>query len=186
MRSTRRNFLQGSAAGLISANMPGGLQWLTPSAAFAASAPLSRLTAEEGALLGEFADILVPSAKAAGVAHFVDHHLTLQPADCFLILRYLDWPPPFLNFYRDGLSALTRFIAARAATGLAGLDGTGRENLVRALLKDPPPDWSGSPSAQLFYFVLRADAIDVAYGTQAGFERLGIPYLAHIEPASPW
>ena len=32
----------------------------------------------------------------------------------------------------------------------------------------------------------RPDAIDVVYGTKAGFEQLGVPYMAHIEPPSRW
>ena len=35
-------------------------------------------------------------------------------------------------------------------------------------------------------FVLRADALDVTYGTPEGFEALGIPYMAHIMPETPW
>jgi hypothetical protein len=35
-------------------------------------------------------------------------------------------------------------------------------------------------------FVLRADALDVTYGTPGGFENLGIPYMAHIMPEQPW
>jgi hypothetical protein len=38
----------------------------------------------------------------------------------------------------------------------------------------------------LFWFVLRSDAVDVVYGTKEGVERLGLPYMAHIEPPSRW
>jgi hypothetical protein len=43
---------------------------------------------------------------------------------------------------------------------------------------DPPPPF--------FYFVSRADAVDVVYGTLEGFRRLRVPYLAHIRPTEPW
>jgi hypothetical protein len=28
--------------------------------------------------------------------------------------------------------------------------------------------------------------VDVYYGTQEGFARLGIPYMPHIAPQEPW
>jgi len=45
--------------------------------------------------------------------------------------------------------------------------------------------WDGPP-AGFIYFVLRSDAIDVLYGTPEGFERLGVPYMAHIQPPAGW
>ena len=46
-------------------------------------------------------------------------------------------------------------------------------------------DWKGRPAA-LAYAVLRADAVDVVYGTMEGYEALGIPYMAHIAPEKRW
>jgi hypothetical protein len=45
--------------------------------------------------------------------------------------------------------------------------------------------WKGRPPA-LAYAVLRADAVDVVYGTMEGYEALGIPYMAHIAPEKRW
>jgi hypothetical protein len=45
--------------------------------------------------------------------------------------------------------------------------------------------WTAAPAA-FFLFVLRADALDVVYGTQLGFAQLDIPYMAHITPTAPW
>ena len=45
--------------------------------------------------------------------------------------------------------------------------------------------WRGPPAA-FFLFVLRMDAIDVVYGTQDGFDRLDLPYMAHIAPPARW
>ena len=36
------------------------------------------------------------------------------------------------------------------------------------------------------YAVLRADAVDVVYGTMEGYQALGIPYMAHIAPDRRW
>ena len=48
-----------------------------------------------------------------------------------------------------------------------------------------PPGWEGPP-APLFYLLARSDAVDAVYGTPEGFERLGIPYMAHIAPPRAW
>jgi ABC-type phosphate/phosphonate transport system substrate-binding protein len=45
--------------------------------------------------------------------------------------------------------------------------------------------WTGKP-AGLAYAVLRADAVDVVYGTVEGYEALGIPYMPHIPPEKRW
>ena len=45
--------------------------------------------------------------------------------------------------------------------------------------------WAGKPGA-LIYAVLRADAVDVVYGTMEGYESLGIPYMPHIPPEKRW
>jgi len=50
---------------------------------------------------------------------------------------------------------------------------------------DSLSDWVGPPASYVL-FVLRADALDVTYGTPEGFENLGIPYMAHIMPEQPW
>ena len=60
-----------------------------------------------------------------------------------------------------------------------------RIDLVREIAQKNPPEWSGPP-APLFCFVTRSDAVDVYYGTQEGFARLNIPYMAHILPPKKW
>jgi hypothetical protein len=57
--------------------------------------------------------------------------------------------------------------------------------LATSLAKGEIKDWMGPP-APLFFFVLRNDAVDVKYGTQAGFESLGVPYMPHIAPPAEW
>ena len=72
------------------------------------------------------------------------------------------------------------------AVGLeAVLIGNAAAALQGAFTGKPFDAWSG-PAAGLVYFVLRSDAVDVVYGTPAGFERLGVPYMAHILPPAGW
>ena len=45
--------------------------------------------------------------------------------------------------------------------------------------------WDGPPQP-LFYLAIRSDAADLVYGTVDAFERMGLPYVPHIEPPSRW
>ena len=45
--------------------------------------------------------------------------------------------------------------------------------------------WKG-PGGPFVYLILRSDAVDVVYGTMAGYRSLDIPYMAHIEPTKRW
>jgi hypothetical protein len=47
------------------------------------------------------------------------------------------------------------------------------------------PDWKGPPQPAI-YGALRADAVDVVYGTVEGTERLGVPYMALVAPKARW
>jgi len=135
------------------------------------------LSADEAAQLGHLGEALVPGAHAAGIAHYVDHHLSVPSAESLLMLRYLDIAPPYADFYRSGLAQLARSAGGRVEdwTAIAG-----------SLAAGTITPWDDAPPAALFYFVLRADAVDVVYGTEAGFERLGVPYLPHIPPGARW
>ena len=57
--------------------------------------------------------------------------------------------------------------------------------VLSAMWSDVQENWEGPPASYML-FVLRADALDVTYGTPEGFEALGIPYMAHFLPEKPW
>jgi hypothetical protein len=84
-----------------------------------------------------------------------------------------------------GLAALDAY--AKAAHGLALRRLAGARG-GRAGRQDggPAARRLGGAAVALLYFVARSDAVDVVYGTQAGFEKLGIPYMAHILPDKDW
>ena len=80
----------------------------------------------------------------------------------------------------------TAFYRAAADNLILALEqDTAPEDVAEAMAADALTDWSGPPASYVF-FVLRADALDVTYGTPEGFEQLGIPYMAHIMPEQPW
>ncbi len=187
MSQTRRTFLRNSGIGLLTFYVGGCEVEMTPRDAREREIPHRILTDVEVRTLDALGDILLPGSAAAGLSHFIDHQLGRAVRDQLLMIRYLGAPPPFLPFYRDGLAALNFVALARSEKHRRYADAEpGEQMRIAAQIAQRNPDgWKGPP-APFFYFVLRMDAIDVVYGTKAGIESLGIPYMAHIEPPSRW
>lgn len=187
--SPRRTFLRDTGVGLL-AFMAGGSTWLlTPAEARAAHVPMRVLRAPQVRTLEAFGETLVPGCAAAGLAHFIDHQLAAAPGEQLLMIRYLGVEAPFTPFYAGGLEALDAAASALYGMPFHRIGDSQRIDLTRQVAQATPDGWPDSgnvPAAPLFYFVLRSDAVDVVYGTRAGVERLGVPYMAHIEPPSRW
>lgn len=141
--------------------------------------------ASAAATLAAWVDVLVPGAGQAGAVQFVAAQLARPRERACLTLRYLDWPGSYRAFYERGIAALDASAMARHARAFATLAAPERDALVADIVAGRTPDWAGPP-AGLFYFVSRADAVDVVYGTVAGFARLGVPYRPHVAPPLAW
>lgn len=187
MDSSRRSLLAGSVAGigLLPFVLGGCTELMTPEEARARKVPLRTLSEAEARTLERFAEVLLPGAEAAGVAHFVDHHLTVPSEDSLLMLRYLDVPPPYAGFYRAGLAAIDAHAEARFGKHFSALEDSEATSVVGAIIAAQPPGWQGPP-APFFTFLVRSDAVDVVYGTRAGLAKLGLPVMAHLEPEREW
>jgi hypothetical protein len=181
----RRQFIAAATVGALTFQVGGIDVLLTPAQARVQGAAFGVLTPAEVRALEALGECLVPGARVAGVAHYVDANLRRSPATSLLMLRYLDVLPPHSDFYRLGLGALDTASMRQHGQVFADLGEAAATSLVAAIAKADPDGWQGPP-APLFYFALRGDAVDIVYGTRAGFEKLGVPYLAHIEPASDY
>ena len=180
---TRRAALQGlGALAFVTAT---GTRWLTPAQAAAVHVPLQVLSPAEAAALEAFGEVLLPGAIGAGIAHFVDHQLAAAPADCLLMLRYLDVPPPYAAFYQPALAALDAHATRAHGQSFAALSPAVQAALVPTFAFAQPPMWRGPPSP-LLYLAVRADAVDVVHGTHEGLARLGLPTMEHIVPERAW
>lgn len=181
----RRQLLErGAASGLAAAmaiSHHGRL--LSPSEAWAQGVPLTVLSEEQGALLETFADVLLPGAREAGIATFVDTQLAKTLP--LLIIRYFDWPGDLKDFYTQGLAALDKASVATTKTTFVKSTPAVQHALAGTLLGGKTEGWDGPP-APLFYLAVRSDAVDVKYGTVEGFQRLDIPYMPHILPEERW
>ena len=182
-RRSRRAFLIDSGRGVIAVSVLAANAMASPGIVDAAEAQTSELTAAEAAALDALGDTLVPGAADAGIARYVDDQL--RSVTPLLMLRYLDFPMPLADFYHGTLAALDAVARRNGGRTFAGLDASTRTSLVATMATGTLDGWDGPP-APLVYFAIRADAVDVCYGTQAGFARLRVPYAAHIAPSSDW
>ncbi|GER00551.1 hypothetical protein JCM17845_11740 [Iodidimonas gelatinilytica] len=185
MTYPRRALLKATASGAMLFAVAGRTHLLTPRQARAKEAAFRLLKDAEIRCLDAMGEALVPGSASAGLAHFVDAQLSCSFAESLLTVRYLDIAPPWEPFYRSALAATNKAAQARYGGAFHTLSSEQASKLVEAMANNAIPDWAGPPSA-LVLFVLRADAVDVRYGTMAGFDGLDIPYLAHIEPEDRW
>ena len=180
---TRREFLTGVGSRFVALSIATSYGAISPAEARAKRVSLQVLSESEGRTLEALGDVLLPGSAGAGIAHYVDSQLASKTP--LLILSYMDFPMPFVEFYRQGLASLEDVALARHGRSFPELPSSQKTALVREISQKNPPGWSGPP-APLFYFVTRNDAVDVYYGTQEGFARLNIPYMPHIVPPEKW
>lgn len=187
MEVTRRQFIKAGAGGTaltLAFNVGGGVLLLTPEEARAKGIKIKRLSQHEAVALEKLAEAMVPGSVAAGVAHFVDHQLGVDPDDCLLIAKYFPVPQPFAAWYKRGLAAAESFALSRLNKKLPALSASEMHQLVGEMSR--PGTQVDGLDVSLFYLCLRSDAVDVVYGTPKGFENLNVPYMAHIMPPEGW
>jgi len=181
----RRQFMRGAALGALAFTVGGAQVLLTPREARAQGVPFRLLQAREAETLEALGETLVPGARAAGIAHFIDHQISVPPEEALLEARILNVRPPYASFYRAAIGALDKATAAQADQRFASLPAPAQRELVNVMRQGKLQGWQGPPQG-FVYFVLRSDAVDVVYGTVEGYEALGVPYQAHIMPLKRW
>ena len=181
----RRAFLKGASIGTLAFTISGVETLMTSREARAGGVPFRILSGEEGETLAALGETLVPGAGEAGFAHFIDHQVAVPPVEALLEARIVNVKPPYINFYRGAIGGVNKASLARSGKRFAALDASERHDFIDQLRQNKIEGWQGPPAGQV-YFVLRSDAVDVVYGTMDGYESLGIPYLAHIEPDRRW
>lgn len=181
----RRALVQGAVLAALSFTIGGEELWLSPREAKALGVPASLLNPEEVETLEAIGETLLPGARMAGIANFVDNQLAVPPGDCLLMARIANVRPPFANFYRAALGAIDRSCQALHGKSFALVAEAEQYEFVDRLRQNKVEGWQGPPPP-FIYFLLRHDAVDVTFGTVEGIEGLGIPYMPHIAPESRW
>ena len=153
----------------------GNLVSLSPADAKSAGFEPQVLSSTQISALENICDALVPGAKAAGIGAYLDSQLFLG-RDSLLIAKYLGVD-----------TTMQRDFYTIAADNIIKIGNTevDVETIAANMASDSLKDWAGPPASYVF-FILRADALDVTYGTPEGFKKLGIPYMAQIKPDKPW
>ena len=191
MSLNRREFLKSTGLGISVLSLTGAQLLLSPREARAKGVAFKVLNAGEVTTLEAFADTLLPGCAEAGVAYFVDEQLARDANDSLLMARYLQVEPPYAEFYKGSLASLNGYCQKLHGKPFYQLSESQRNELAADLFRmgpegpQDPAGWQGPPAA-LVYLCLRSDAVDVVYGTVDGFKELDIPYMAHIEPPTPW
>jgi hypothetical protein len=181
----RRGFVKGATLGALAFTIGGIEVLMAPREARARNVPFRLLDARQGETLEALGETLVPRAREAGIAHYVDQQLSVPPHEALLQARIFNVRPPFADFYRAALANIdenSRKVFGRDFALLASAD---QHEFVDRMRQNKIEGWTGRPGA-FVYAVLRADAVDVVYGTMEGYEALGIPYMAHIPPQKRW
>ena len=181
----RRDFMGGAAVGALAFTVGGAKVLLTAREARAQGVPFRLLNANEAETLESLGETLVPGARAAGVAHFIDQQLSVPAEEALLEARILNVRPPYANFYRAAISAIDRASHAQSGRRFARLASNEQRDFVNLMRQNKVEGWQGPPGG-FVYFVLRSDAVDVVYGTVEGYEALEIPYMPHIVPVKRW
>jgi hypothetical protein len=182
----RRVFNQGALIGAL-AFVAGGVETLlTPRQAYAQNVPLRTLKPEEARTLAAMGEALVPGARDAGVVQFVDQQISIAPEEALLEARIMNVRPPYANFYRAAIGAIEGASKARHdGRGFAELGPAEQHDFIDAMRQNKIDGWKG-PAGAFVYAVLRADSVDVVYGTMEGYAALGVPYMPHIAPTRRW
>src|SRR5258708_5123347 len=181
----RRVVLKGASMGMLAFTVGSADILMTPGEARARAVPFRMLNAEEAETLEVLGEALLPGAREAGVAHFIDQQVSVTPGEALLEARIVNVRPPFIDFYRAAIGGIDKASMARGGKRFATLSTAEQHDLIDQLRQNKIEGWQGPP-AGLVYFVLRSDAVDVVYGTMEGYESLGVPYMAHIPPDKRW
>ena len=139
---------------------------------------------EQGNTYAAWCNLLASGAAVAGVAQFADKYIS-GPYEQSLLLSRIFAPPPLSDFYLAGIAGIDQESQARFSSTFLSLSSDQQTQIVDAAAQSNTQAWS-TPDPFIFYLTSRSDAVDVVYGTEAGFQNLGFPYQAHILPPTPW
>jgi len=181
----RGAFVKAATLGALAFTVGGSTVMLTARQARAGNVPFRMLKENEAETIESIGETLVPGARSAGIAHFIDQQISVPPEQALLQARILNVKPPFANFYRAAVRAIDGSSDKTFARKFSMLSPGDKRDFINLMRQNKAEGWQG-PAGQFVYGVLRSDAVDVVYSTMDGYEALGVPYMAHIAPERRW
>ena len=121
----RRVFLKVAGMGLFAFTVGGASVMMTPGEARAKGVPFRLLKANEAETIEALGETLIPGAREAGIAHFIDQQVSVPPGEALLEARIVNVKPPFINFYRAAIAAVDKASEARSGRRFAALSAEG-------------------------------------------------------------
>src|SRR2546422_4316695 len=141
----RRDFIRGAALGALAFTVGGAQVLLTGREARAQGVPFRLLKADEAETLEALGETLLPGARAAGIAHFVDQQLSVPPEEALLEARILNVKPPYANFYRAAIGAIDSASEPREGRRFAQLNTPAQRHVVDLVRQRKLDGWQGPP-----------------------------------------
>jgi Gluconate 2-dehydrogenase subunit 3 len=181
----RRGFVTGATLSALAFTVGGAEIIMTAGEARARGVPFRLLDAHQGETLEALGETLVPDARESGIAHFIDQQISVPANECLLQARIFNVRPPFAELYRTAITTVDNGSRKRFGRDFVQLPPADQRGFVNLMRQNQVEGWTGRPAAMV-YAVLRADAVDVVYGTMEGYETLDIPYMPHIPPEKRW
>jgi hypothetical protein len=111
--------------------------------------------------------------------------LSVPAYESLLQARILNFRPPFSDFYFKTIKTIDAASNKMFGKDFTALPAADQRQFVDQMRQNKIEGWTGPPGS-LAYAVLRADAVDVVYGTMEGYASLDIPYMPHIPPEKRW
>src|SRR5579859_2676302 len=167
----RRGFVKGATLGALAFSVGGIEVLMRPNEARARNVPFRLLDAHQGETLEALGETLVPQAREAGIAHYIDQQISVPPQESLLQARIFNFRPPFAAFYRSTVASVDEFSTKLFGKPFAQLEAKDQREFVDRMRQNKIEGWTGRPGS-LTYAVLRSDATDVVYGTMEGYEAL--------------
>src|SRR5258708_33429575 len=141
----RRTFMKGAGLGALAFTVGGKELLLTPGEARAQGVPLRTLKPEDAATIEAMGETLVPDARKAGIANFIDQQISIPAEEALLEARILNVKPPYANFYRAAIGAIDRTSAARGGKRFALLDAAAQHEFIDLMQQNNIQGCHGPP-----------------------------------------
>src|SRR5579864_6521905 len=152
----RRGFVKGATLGALAFSVGGAEVLMGPSEARARNVPFRLLDGHQGETLEALGETLVPKAREAGIAHYIDQQISVLPQESLLQARIFNFRPPFAAFYRSTIITVDDTSRKSFGKEFAQLTAKVQREFVDRMRQNKIEGWTGKPAA-LAYAVLRAD-----------------------------
>jgi len=139
----RRALMKGAALGALAFTVGGTTVMLTAGQARARNVPFRMLKENEADAIAALGETLVPGARDAGIAHFIDHQISVPAEQALLQARILHVRPPFANFYRAAIGAVDRASEKVHGSKFAQLPADKQREFVGLMRQNKVEGWQG-------------------------------------------